>query len=752
MQRALSSGVSGMLNHQLVLDTTANNLANVNTPGFKSSRVSFSSALIQTQFSGSGPGSAIGGQNPRQVGLGMTASSIDLDMRQGAIQSTGRNLDLAIQGDGFFELTDGTLSHFSRVGNLGFDSSDNLVDLGTGYRVLGNIYNPIPNPDGSQAITAVSTPLVINRSEAFPPKQTEEIVFQGNLSSTTRALQGFSLQSTFPLIDSNTGEVATEDTLLTDLTIFNGTSGVPGTPLTLHLFGTKPNGEAYGASFDIHPWDTPSTANGQRGSVGELITAINSALAQGNERFGSLRLDNGSMLISGVGAGDGFSMFVGERDPFQSTLNIANLTDAVGVAYVGAPQSGVGTNTITAPQVGLLDSRFVMPAVDFSAQSGAVLRVSVRINGIERGNISIPAADYSAATLAERTFALPNFPHVDLGDVVDYDLSGNLNMGANNVTWSTDSIIDSSNLNLTADLDVDGLPDMFEEGSPIDANAYIYDNNSNVQFNWYRSRLVPEVVASSIQVYDSLGGKHTVDVRYFRTGTRTDPLSGARLNSWDMLVNTRPGEGVLINDVVSGVEFDQEGRFTGAIGTSVHGTTFNDSLYVGNPSAGTIQIDWATTGPTDPATIRLNFGTPNSVDGLTGFGSANSAAAVNQDGYQDGTLDSLAVTAEGDIVGLYSNGISRNLAQLMLATFRNPSGLSQVGNNLFVESVNSGTATRRIAGQGSGFITAGALEGGNVDIATEFTRIITAQRGFQVSARVIQTTDQLLEELANLIR
>ena len=119
MQRALSSGVSGMLNHQLVLDVTANNLANVNTPGFKSSRVSFSSALVQTQFAGSAPGSSIGGQNPRQAGLGMEATSIDLDMRQGAIQTTGRNLDLAVQGEGFFEVTDGTISRFTRVGNFG---------------------------------------------------------------------------------------------------------------------------------------------------------------------------------------------------------------------------------------------------------------------------------------------------------------------------------------------------------------------------------------------------------------------------------------------------------------------------------------------------------------------------------------------------------------------------------------------------------------------------------------------------------
>lgn len=752
MQRALSSGVSGMLNHQLVLDTTANNLANVNTPGFKASRVSFSSALVQTQFSGSAPGANIGGQNPRQVGLGMTASSIDLDMRQGAIQSTGRTLDLAIQGDGFFEVTDGTNAHYTRVGNLGFDSSDNIVDLGSGYRVIGNVYNPIPNPDGSQGIIDVGAPLQINRSEAFPPKQSEVINFQGNLSSTTRALQGFSLQSTFPLVDSTSGKVATEDTLLTDLSIFNDTAGTTGTPLTMYMYGTKPNGEAYGASFTVHPWDTPTQANGKRGSVGELVNAINAGLAQGNERFGSLRLDNGNMLVSGVGNGDGFSMFMGESNPFLNTSAVPGLTDAVGFAYAGTPVANVDNHTVLAAQAGILNTGFVMPAVDYSAQAGSVLRASVRINGVERGTVTIPAADYSASTLAERTFSLPNFPHIALGDTINFDLSGNTDLQGSNITWTSNTVIDSSNLNLTADTDGNGKPDMFQEGTSTDANAWVYANNTNTNFNWYQSRFAPEVVSSSIQVYDAQGGQHTLDTRFIRTGTRIDPLSGARINSWDMIANIRPGEGTIVNNIVSGVEFDQDGRFTGGIGTSTHNTTFNDSLYVGNPAAGTIQIDWATTGPTDPATIRLNFGTSSSVDGLTGFGSANSAAAISQDGYKDGNLDSLVVSAEGDIVGLYSNGVSRKLAQLQLSVFRNPTGLNQVGNNLYTSSVNSGTATRRVAGQGAGFITAGALEGGNVDIATEFTRIITAQRGFQVNARVIQTTDSILEELANLIR
>ena len=138
MQRSLYSGVTGLTNHQLILDTTANNLANISTNGFKGSRISFSTALLQTQNAGSSPTGSAGGINPRQVGLGVRTSSVDVDTRQGALLSTGRTLDLAIQGNGFFRMagSDGT-SAFSRVGNFGFDSLDNLVDLGTGMFVQG---------------------------------------------------------------------------------------------------------------------------------------------------------------------------------------------------------------------------------------------------------------------------------------------------------------------------------------------------------------------------------------------------------------------------------------------------------------------------------------------------------------------------------------------------------------------------------------------------------------------------------------
>ncbi|MBA3845954.1 MAG: flagellar hook-basal body complex protein [Planctomycetes bacterium] len=748
MQRALTSGVSGMLNNQLVLDVTANNLANINTQGFKSSRVSFSTALIQSEFTGSAPGSSIGGQNPRQVGLGMQTAAISLDMRQGSLQTTGRNLDLAIQGDGFFEVTDGTRPSYSRVGNFGFDSNDNLVDIGTGYKLIGNTYNLATNPDGSQSILGINTPLNIPRAEAFPPRRTEAIQLQGNLSSAAGALRGASLQAIFPMVESNTNRAATEDTPLANLSLFKGgpRPAAPADEITMHVFGTKPNGETYAGSFQIRPWDTPTVANGKSGSVGDLISKMNNVLVQGNERFGTMRLDNGNLIVSSVGNGQGFSLFFGEQDPLGTTLNQPGLAGAFN--FTGTTTT-VDSHTVLAADVGMLNPTFTMPAVDYTAQGTAALRVSVKVNGIERGSIAIPAADYTTAT---PTFSLASLPHVATGDVITYDVSGTLNLGASNLSWATIYAPDSAPANLTADVDADGLPDMFEENSATDVNAWVYENETNSTFNWYRARFAPETVTSAIEVFDSQGGRHTVESRFIRTGTRTDPATNARINSWDLIVGTTPGEGVIVDDLVCGIEFDQEGRYTGALGTTLHGTSMNDTDYVGNPANGTIQIDWATTGPTDPAVMRMDLGAANTFKGLTSFGSDSTAAALNQDGYTDGKLDSLSVSTEGDITGLYTNGVSRKLAQLTLATFRNPAGLSQEGNNLFRESVNSGSPTRRIAGQGAGFITAGALEGGNVDIATEFTRIITAQRGFQVSARVIQTTDEILEELANLVR
>jgi flagellar hook protein FlgE len=151
--------------------------------------------------------------------------------------------------------------------------------------------------------------------------------------------------------------------------------------------------------------------------------------------------------------------------------------------------------------------------------------------------------------------------------------------------------------------------------------------------------------------------------------------------------------------------------------------------------------------------IDINAGTMGEFDGLTGFASSFTAAAVNQNGYGMGILDKITIDNSGLIYGIFTNGVSRALAQITLAQFNNDSGLMKEGDTLFVESANSGQAIQGVAGQTiSASISSGALEASNVDLASEFTGMITAQRGFQANARVITTSDSMLDELVNLKR
>ncbi len=363
---------------------------------------------------------------------------------------------------------------------------------------------------------------------------------------------------------------------------------------------------------------------------------------------------------------------------------------------------------------------------------------------------------------------MPALPHVAAGDIVTFDLSGSLDLGSGldalgnprNLRWSTALVADNDTTSIMQDRSAsgqpNGQPDIFED-NPVDAsttdiNRWQYANSTNVNFDWYKIRFAAEVVPTSIDVYDSNGTKHNVEVRYFKSGSKVDPETNARTNVWDAIANVSPTEGSISGDLISGVQFDQFGRYVGdsTLGTTSRGSGLDSNGYRGQPDNNRLEMLWNASGP---ATIQVDLGETNGTNGLTGFGSASTAAAINQDGFANGSLDSMSVDANGDIKGLYSNGQSQTIATLQVFAFRNPAGMLAAGGNLWQPSSNSGLETPRQPGQGgAGQITAGSLEGSNVDIASEFTRLITAQRGFQVNARVIQTTDQILQELAGLIR
>jgi len=138
---------------------------------------------------------------------------------------------------------------------------------------------------------------------------------------------------------------------------------------------------------------------------------------------------------------------------------------------------------------------------------------------------------------------------------------------------------------------------------------------------------------------------------------------------------------------------------------------------------------------------------------VTGFAGVQTIAATSQTGHSAGTLQAFSLGADGTITGSFSNGLKQTVGRIALGSFTNPAGLEKAGGSLFRTSVNSGNAQVGAAGTGGrGGLAGGALEMSNVDLSSEFTNLIIAQRGFQANSRVITTSDELLQELVNLKR
>ena len=178
MMRSMFAGVSALRNHQTQMDVIGNNIANVNTIGFKSSRVTFKDMLSQTLRGASSPSEERGGTNPIQVGLGMTLGSIDTIHVQGNVQPTGSGTDLAIEGEGFFVLSDGLRNFYTRAGAFGLDGLGNLVSP-TGLYVMGYHSDALGQIDHVGGLQ----PLAIDSSRAKDPIATSKITYAGNLSA-----------------------------------------------------------------------------------------------------------------------------------------------------------------------------------------------------------------------------------------------------------------------------------------------------------------------------------------------------------------------------------------------------------------------------------------------------------------------------------------------------------------------------------------------------------------------------------------
>ncbi|GIG35499.1 flagellar hook protein FlgE [Cellulomonas pakistanensis] len=179
MLRSLFSGISGLRSHQTMLDVTGNNIANVNTTGFKASQIQFQDTLSQMLNAASAPQDGVGGQNPAQVGLGVQVAGITTNFTQGAAQLTGRSTDMMISGDGFFVVRQGTQQYYTRAGSFDFDSTGQMVLPGDGAMVQGWAADPSGVIDTSRPVGDIK----VGVGTVMPARATTTTPFAGNLQA-----------------------------------------------------------------------------------------------------------------------------------------------------------------------------------------------------------------------------------------------------------------------------------------------------------------------------------------------------------------------------------------------------------------------------------------------------------------------------------------------------------------------------------------------------------------------------------------
>jgi len=268
MGSALTSGVSGLKAFQTMLDVAGNNLANVNTVGFKGSSVTFAELLSQTMRQAGGPAGALGGVNPQQMGSGVSVAAINRDMSQGSIVSTGQDLDVAIDGSGYFVLNDGRQDVFTRIGSFAVDANNTLVDPSTGFKVQRT--GTFGETEGFQ--TSGDSSIHIPWDSSMPARATTEVVMNGNLRSSAEstAATANKLVANLALTVNSGDAVAQAGTYMSNLDQWGSTPLAVGDTGTLLISGIKEDGTV----FTNQPVTWTGAASGAGDTIQDVLDQI----------------------------------------------------------------------------------------------------------------------------------------------------------------------------------------------------------------------------------------------------------------------------------------------------------------------------------------------------------------------------------------------------------------------------------------------------------------------------------------------
>ncbi|EAI2141815.1 flagellar hook protein FlgE [Campylobacter coli] len=837
MMRSLWSGVSGLQAHQVAMDVEGNNISNVNTTGFKYSRADFGTMFSQTVKIATAPTDGRGGSNPLQIGLGVSVSSTTRIHSQGSVQTTDKNTDVAINGDGFFMVSDdgGLTRYLTRSGDFKLDAYGNFVN-NAGFVVQGwNI-----NWD-TQSIDSSRTPqnIFIDPGMHIPAAKSTEVAIKANLNSGLNignaARPLYALDSVHGF-NKKTGETKDEnDNGITQFyttsknsmevtekgvdagALFNG----KGQGLNLRegqgiwvsyansTFSTdKGNSNVFDpnnktAQNDVIFWGDQNkpvimdiTLNGVQirndniKSLDEAIAYINTFTNPADGRDGTgviaTKKEDGSGITFTNQNSNGTTDNMKNIDLQINTGNQAGELQNVPVANGNFNWNAMNLNSLTAQG----DSKWI--AGNFQNNGNRVQVVTahkyvyssnpVQIapmynpdggktwNQGDMNTAGTPENNYRLAVNGAllntqvRTFRttedLRELLQRDARYGVDYDGSGGFEANGSDVNEGvTITITENGNFSISnpnktttppagiqqnnrtnhdLNFNVTAYTDALGKVSTNDAFTKIFKAFDGVQTVGSQKKeseqLKLSAFSAGLEIYDSLGSKHTLEVQFVKQSTTQD---GG--NEWQMIIRVpEPAE----------INTTGEGPNNIVVGTA----RFNNDGSLASYNPKTLNFS-PNNGAAPNQQIKLSFGTSGSNDGLVSSNSASTLTGQATDGYTSGNLkpDAIRVDDKGNILGEFTNGKTFAVAKIAMASVANNSGLEEIGGNLFKVTANSGAIVVGEAGTGGrGEMKTSALEMSNVDLSRSLTELIIIQRGYQANSKTISTSDQMLQTLIQL--
>lgn len=840
--RSLWSGVSGLQAHQVAMDVEGNNISNVNTTGFKYSRADFGTMFSQTVKIATAPTDGRGGSNPLQIGLGVSVSSTTRIHSQGSVQTTDKNTDVAINGDGFFMVSDdgGLTRYLTRSGDFKLDAYGNFVN-NAGFVVQGwNI-----NWD-TQSIDSSRTPqnIFIDPGMHIPAAKSTEVAIKANLNSGLNI--GTSSRNLYAL-DSvhgwNTKTQRAEDENDTGTTQFYTTSknsvevtekGVDagalfnanGTGLNLRdgqgiwvsyadaKFTTATDGangvfneNSQTTQQNVIFWGNKDNAvnlditlngvniqNANIRSLDEAIAYINTFTAPTDTRDGT--------GVKAVKKADGSGIEFVNDNADGTTDNMKNIdlvvkqTNTAGERFrvtwnqqnqnfTAATVKANGNSAwITGGTPGLTEERVQIITAHKYVYSSTPVNIPPMYNpdggpGYDPANQNNPgtaennyfqAVQGSLLNTDSRTFRttedLRELLQRDARYGVDYDGSGGFEIDGSDINEGVKVVVtENGNFAISNPNEIPQRPGFVMPGAPgtqdnrtthnMSFNITAYSNkqgtvSTNDAFTKIfkafdgvltvggqikeSEQLKLSAFSAGLEIYDSLGSKHTLEVQFVKQSTTQD---GG--NEWQMIIRVpEPAE----------INTTGEGPNNIIVGTA----RFNNDGSLANYSPKTINFS-PNNGAAPNQQIKLSFGTSGSNDGLVSSNSASTLTGQATDGYTSGNLkpDAIRVDDKGNILGEFTNGKTFAVAKIAMASVANNSGLEEIGGNLFKVTANSGNIVVGEAGTGGrGEMKTSALEMSNVDLSRSLTELIIIQRGYQANSKTISTSDQMLQTLIQL--